>query len=102
MILQVDEREVRHVSMGQQGKLVIAGIAGDPLPFKVSSVTPVATAEDGQNFFRVEAKLPQASTRLRPGMEGVGKIETGSHGLGWVLTHSFTDWLRLSLWTWLP
>jgi multidrug resistance efflux pump len=102
VILQVDEREIRHVQTGQTGKLVITGIANDPIPFSVSKVTPVATAEDGRNFFRVEARLEQTPARLRPGMEGVGKISVGEQRLWWVMTHSFTDWLRLTLWTWLP
>ena len=90
------------MSPGQTGHLVITGIAGEPLPLAVAKVTPVATAQDGKNFFRVEAQLAEAPERLRPGMEGVGKIEVGSRSLWWVLTHSFTDWLTLSLWTWLP
>lgn len=102
VILQVDEREIRHISAGQAGMLVITGIAGDPMPLTVQKVTPVATAEDGKNFFRVEASLADASPRLRPGMEGVGKVVAGRHSLWWVLTHSFTDWLTLTLWTWLP
>ena len=102
VILQVDEREIRHVHDGQNGQLVITGIAGDPLRFSVAKVTPVATAQEGKNFFRVEAKLAQAPERLRPGMEGVGKIEVGSRSLWWVLTHTFTEWLTLTLWTWLP
>lgn len=102
VILQVDEREIRHVQVGQTGRLVISGLADDPIPFSVSKVTPVATAQDGRNFFRVEARLGQALPGLRPGMEGVGKIGTGERRLWWVLTHSFTDWLRLTLWTWLP
>ncbi|PKO49177.1 MAG: guanylate cyclase [Betaproteobacteria bacterium HGW-Betaproteobacteria-4] len=102
IILQVDEREIRHVQMGQAGRLVMTGIAGEPMDFKVAKVTPVATAQEGRNFFRVEAALAEASPRLRPGMEGIGKIEVGGRSLWWVLTHSFTDWLILSLWTWLP
>lgn len=102
IILQVDEREIRHLRMGQGGRLVMTGIAGEPMDFKVAKVTPVATAQDGRNFFRVEAALSEASPRLRPGMEGIGKIEVGDRSLWWVLTHSFTDWLILSLWTWLP
>jgi len=102
VILQVDEREIRHIQAGQKGQLVITGIAGDPMPLTVVKVTPVATAQEGKNFFRVEAKLGETSSRLRPGMEGIGKIEVGSHSLWWILTHSFTDWLRLTLWEWLP
>jgi RND family efflux transporter MFP subunit len=102
VILQVDEREIRHVKEGQTGQMVITGIAGDPMPLSVVKVTPVATAQDGKNFFRVEASLGDEAKRLRPGMEGVGKIEVGSQQLWWILTHSFTDWLILSVWTWMP
>lgn len=102
IILQVDEREIRHVQMDQAGRLVMTGIVGEPMDFRVAKVTPVATAQEGKNFFRVEAALADPSLRLRPGMEGIGKIEVGSHSLWWVLTHSFTDWLILILWTWMP
>jgi len=102
VILQVDEREMRHVKLGQRGKLMISGIVGDPIPLSVSKITPMATANDGHNFFRVEASLDQVPANLRPGMEGVGKISVGERRLWWVMTHSFTDWLRLSLWNWLP
>lgn len=102
VILQIDERDIRHIKIGQSGMLVITGIAGDAMPLTIQKVTPVATAEDGKNFFRVEASLSDASTRLRPGMEGIGKVVTDRHSLWWVLIHSFTDWLTLTLWTWMP
>lgn len=102
VILQVDEGEMRHVQLGQHGQLMISGIVGDPIPLSVSKVTPMATARDGRNFFRVEASLDQVPAQLRPGMEGVGKINVGERGLWWVLTHTFTDWLRLTLWDWMP
>lgn len=102
VILQVDERDIRAVHPGQPGRLVITGIAGETMPLRVAKVTPVATAQDGKNFFRVEAALGSGDPRLRPGMEGVAKIAVGTRSLWWVLTHSFTDWLRLTLWTWMP
>ena len=102
VILQIDEKEVRHVQVGQAGNLIIAGIASDPIPFRVSKVTPVATAQDGRNYFRVEAQLKHTPPQLRPGMEGVGKVSVGERRLWWVLTHTFTDWLHITLWKWLP
>lgn len=102
VILQVDERDIRHVQLDQTGRLVMTGIAGEPMPFRVSKVTPVAMSQEGRNFFRVEASLSEASPRLRPGMEGVGKIEVGSRSLWWIATHGFSDWLILQLWTWMP
>lgn len=102
VILQVDEGEMRHVQLGQHGQLMISGIVGDPIPLSVSKVTPMATARDGRNFFRVEASLDQLPAQLRPGMEGVGKVSVGERHLWWVLTHTFTDWLRLTMWDWMP
>ena len=102
VILQVDEREIRHVAVGQAGRIVITGISDESMPLTVVKVTPVATAQDGKNYFRVEARLERQPLRLRPGMEGVGKVEVGSRRLWWILTHTFTDWLTLSLWTWMP
>ena len=102
IILQVDERDIRHIQVGQAGQLVMTGIAGEPMAFQVANVTSVATAEEGNNFFRVEASLAEASQRLRPGMEGIGKIEVGERSLWWIITHSFGDWLTLSVWSWMP
>ena len=102
VILQVDERDVRFVQLGQPGTIVMTGLAGDPMDFTVNAITPVATAEDGRNFFRVEASLAGDMPRLRPGMEGVGKVQTEERSLWWVLTHELTDWLRLGFWRWMP
>lgn len=103
VILQVDEREIRHIEIGQPGQVVISGVNDELIDFTVTKVTPIASAHDGKNSFRVEAQLSAAADpRLRPGMEGVGKVSVGSRRLWWIITHSFTDWLRLSLWNWLP
>ena len=103
VILQVDEKEIRHIETGQLGQVVISGVNDEPIDFTVTKVTPVASAQDGKNAFRVEAQLSAvADPRLRPGMEGVGKVSVGSRRLWWIITHSFTDWLRLTLWNWLP
>jgi biotin carboxyl carrier protein len=103
VILQVDEKEVRHIELDQPGQLLVSGVNDEPMDFKVAKLTPVATAQDGKNSFRIEAALSgPPHPRLRPGMEGVGKVAVGSRRLWWVITHSFTDWLRLSLWNWLP
>lgn len=102
VILQVDETEVRNIQIGQSGMLLITGMAAEPISFNIINTTPVATAQDGKNFFRIEARLQSKSTRLRPGMEGIGKVSVGKRRLWWIMTHSFTDWLRVSLWKWLP
>jgi RND family efflux transporter MFP subunit len=102
IIMQVDEHDIAQIRVGQPGELVMTGLAGDPLPFKIARIMPVATSEDGKNFFRVEARLDHASALLLPGMEGVSKVAIGRRRMGWVLLHGFLDWLRVSLWRWSP
>jgi multidrug resistance efflux pump len=101
VILQVEERDISYVKLGQQGELTLSGIPHRRMEFSVEQMTPVSTAQEGRNYFRVEARLQNASERVRPGMEGVGKVDVGEHKLIWIWTHNFVDWVRLSIWKWL-
>lgn len=101
--LQVDERDIAEMTLGQSGELTVSSIPGQRFPFRVTKITPVNTAKEGRNFFRVEAALEGSpGPRLRPGMEGVGKVYVDERKLVWIWTHSFTDWVRLWLWSWTP
>ena len=101
VIVKVPEAAIRHVRIGQQGRIVLAGISGEQLPFHVKNIG-VAGAEEGENVFRVEAQLEENASGLRPGMEGVGKVEIGERRLVWIWTHTMWEWLRVTLWRWLP
>src|SRR5206468_11570598 len=70
----------------------------DALPISVEKLTPMSEAREGRNYFRVEAQLGHTPEWLRPGMEGVGKIEIGRRLLIWIWTHQAIDWIRLTLW----
>jgi multidrug resistance efflux pump len=102
VILNVDERDIGDLVEGQAGELALAGLPRGVLPFKVKTITPISTAQDGRNYFRIEAQLSDAGTSLRPGMEGIGKVKVGERRLIWIWTHSLVDWLRLTLWKWAP
>jgi RND family efflux transporter MFP subunit len=102
VIIDVDERDIAELAPGQKGSLVLASISSESFPFTVSNVTSVSTAREGRNYFRVEGMLGRASERLRPGMEGVGKVEIERRRLIWIWTHRLLDWARLFLWRYLP
>ena len=103
VVLQVEDREIDFLALGQRGEIVLASLPGQALPFTVRNITPVATQRDGRNVFRVEAQLDLAQgARLRPGMEGVGKIVVGDGSPLRIWTRGFVDWLRLALWNWMP
>lgn len=100
IVLEVEERDVQWVREGQRGQLALAALPGRPRALVVERVTPVAVVEDGRNVFRVEAALEAADPRLRPGMEGVAKIEAGEARRLWLWTHDPFARLRLWLWSW--
>jgi RND family efflux transporter MFP subunit len=102
LYIQVDERDVRYVATGQRGTVAITGTPGRPLPIVLTRITPVTIAEEGQNFFRVEAQIGKLTHALRPGMEGVAKIDIGRRSLIWIWTHAVIDSIRLAAWKYLP
>ncbi len=104
VVLQVDERDIAYIVNRQGGELTVSSMPGTRFSFKVSKITPVNTAKEGRNFFRVEAAVDSApgGPRLRPGMEGVGKIYVEERKLVWIWTRSLVDWVRLWIWSWLP
>lgn len=102
VVLKVDERDIRDVAVGQKGELVLQSMPSQRQPITVARVTPVSTPEDGRNYFRVEAKLDRGIERLRPGMEGVGKVSVGDRKLIWIWTRYLLDWVRLQVWSLVP
>jgi biotin carboxyl carrier protein len=101
VVLEVDEGEITNVVAGQNGSLLLTSIPGEVFPFTVNHLTPIAVSREGRSYFRVEALLGRVSDRLRPGMEGVAKIEVGRRKLIWIATHKLIDWMRLTLWSWI-
>jgi multidrug efflux pump subunit AcrA (membrane-fusion protein) len=102
VIIHVGERDVRFITPDQQGILALEGMPGDSLPLSLTKITPVTVAEEGRTSFRVEARLTGPGQELRPGMEGVAKIETGPRPIVWIWTRSVIEWLRLAAWKYLP
>lgn len=102
IILDVDERDVGEVDVGQAGRLTLSSMPDQSFGLLVERMTPIATPEGGRNTFRVEARLEEPVETLRPGMQGVAKIGIERRSLLWILTHELYDRVRLWLWTWWP
>jgi hypothetical protein len=102
VIVRLDERDIRYVKAGQTGTLLLHGMTGGSVPFTVQRVTSVAETDGGHNTFRIEGELNDAPASLRPGMEGIGKIEIAARSYAWVWTRTLMDWVRMQIWTWTP
>jgi len=102
IILNVDERDIAAVSPQKTGMLTLSALPHQQLALTVERITPVTVTDTGRNTFRVEASLDEPVSALRPGMEGLAKIDAGRRSLFWIWTHRLVDWLRLWAWSWWP
>jgi hypothetical protein len=102
VVVRVPDADIAHVAEGRVGSLMLTALPGEKFDLRVSRITPIAEQSDGDNTFRVEARLDSASDRLRPNMEGVAKLDAGQHLLIWIWTHHLIEAVRLKLWSWWP
>jgi RND family efflux transporter MFP subunit len=102
VVLQVDEHDIADLKAGQRGSLVLTAMPGESFAFRVAKITPVSASREGLNVFRVEGDVGGADPRMRPGMEGVAKVDVDERSLAWIWSRRMVDWLRLKAWAWLP
>ena len=97
--LNVDDHDLAKLKNAQSGTLRLVGLPFGRLPIVVSKITPVASAREGGNYFRVEASMSDVDeSTLRPGMQGVAKIKVSQESILWVWTHTIIE--RVGLWLW--
>ncbi len=96
--LQVDERQIADVSIGQPGALRVTALPNQTFPVEVEKLTPVARYSEGATTFEVDAVLTTQTPLLRPGMDGVARISVEERSLISIWTKPIVDWLRVTAW----
>ncbi len=99
VLLEVDEHDVADLRQGKSGQLIIAALPNKVFNISLGKVTPVAISGEGRNYFKVEASMDMPSNILRPGMQGVAKVDIGQRKLLWIWTHAVIDRVRLWIWS---
>ncbi len=98
VIIEVDERSMAGVQKHNTGQVVIKAMPGKPVDITVDQIVPMAISGDGNTYFRVEGVFDKTASDLRPGMEGIARINVGERKLLWIWTHKVADRIRLWLW----
>jgi len=98
VIMEIDERDMAGIKKDNTGQVVIKAMPGDPVDIAIDQIVPMAISGDGNTYFRVEGKFDKAANDLRPGMEGIARINVGERKLLWIWTHKVIDRVRLWLW----
>jgi len=100
LMINIDEQDINEVQVGQPGTLALAALPTEKVAFTIKRITPMAAVKDGKNTYEIEAEFNNKNTYLRPGLQGIAKIQAEDQPAIWSITHRLIDWLRLTLWKW--
>lgn len=109
VVLEVDERDVARLQVGQTAQALFAGLEGSPVRFTVERISPVATPTEGRNTFEVEGSSlasgagtsATAAAELRHGLRGVGRVDVGERSLALQWGQRLMGAARALAWRWL-
>ncbi len=96
--LMVPEDEIYDIKVGQEGHLATASYPAQRIRFVVERINPIAEVVNQRNVFKVRVELLQTYPWVRPGMEGVAKIDVGERRYVWIWTRKIINWIRMKLW----
>ncbi|MBE3069311.1 MAG: efflux RND transporter periplasmic adaptor subunit, partial [Planctomycetes bacterium] len=96
--LAVPEDQVADLEVGQEGELATTSFPDVRTRFVVERINPVAEMVEQRNVFKVRVRLVDRDPRLRPGMEGVAKVDIGRRRYLWIWTRPIINWVRMKLW----
>jgi len=108
VVARVSDRDIRLITEASEGALAEGDVLegevatkaypGRPFEIDLERIVPLAQPDEGDNTFEVWASLKGTEPWLRPGMEGIAKLETGRRSLLDIGTRRIRDQLRLWLW----
>jgi biotin carboxyl carrier protein len=96
--LYVPEDQIADVKENQEGELATASYPGIRVPFTVERISPVAEVVKERNVFKVRVKLSRVEPWMRPGLEGVAKVDLGRANYAWIWTHRMVKWIQMTFW----
>lgn len=96
--LAVPEHAACGLAVGVEGAFANHARPEHSQAFKVSRVRPRAEVKDGHNVYIAEADARLEGDWLRPGMEGMSKVQLGTRPVWWIALHHVVDYLHLNFW----
>ncbi|MFQ5489430.1 MAG: efflux RND transporter periplasmic adaptor subunit [Phycisphaerae bacterium] len=96
--LAVPEADVDDLTVTLAGTFAARARPEQSQAFRIERIKPLAELRQGANVCVAEAAADLSAQWMRPGMEGIAKIEVGRRRVWWVLLHRSIDYLNLNLW----
>lgn len=98
VVVYVSEYDLGELKAARKGKIRFTAFPDKIWNFSLLSVHPVSEIRDQKNVFRIEAKLDDENSDLKPGLRGYAQISAAKHSLLWIWTRNTIT--RIRLWFW--
>lgn len=96
--VSIPERDIGEVGPGMHGRFAPRARPDAVHTVILERVAAAAAPAGGVNVFAAEARLEVSSDWMRPGMEGVVRLDAGQRPAWWVLGRRSISWVRRTLW----
>ncbi len=96
----IDESEISLLHAGEAAAIKVEGFPTQTFHGKVAVISPKSEADGDTRVFYARVDVPNPEGRLRPGMQGRGKISVGWHAIGYVIFRGPALWFYSKLWSW--
>lgn len=97
--LKLPETVLAAVTPGQAGSFAVNASPGSAQKCRLEHIDPAAEAGAFGNVVSARAAMAESSDWLRPGMQGMARITTGSRPVWWVWLHRVVDELNYRVWS---
>ncbi len=100
VLVRVSEEDIDFIDpdLTQVGELATRSVPEQKFNLRVMRVVPLASPVEGANVFEVRCHIDDPADWLRPGMEGLARINIGPRRIIWIATHRIINTVRLWLW----
>src|SRR5690606_12837878 len=76
LVMQIPDRDIAYVEEQATGRLAMRARPEHDIGFTVDTIVPLAQAKEGANLFEARAEIDDVPPWLRPGAEGIARIDT--------------------------
>jgi hypothetical protein len=96
--LLVPEDQIADIRPDARGELATASYPDQRIGFQIESIAPRTKVANTKNVFPVRVRLDETLPWMKPGMEGVAKVNVEQKPWAWLVSHRVIKWVRMKLW----
>ncbi|RZB34841.1 MAG: hypothetical protein SRB1_00609 [Desulfobacteraceae bacterium Eth-SRB1] len=98
--VKVSERDIDQITQGAKGHLILLSKPNDTFDITFDKLIPMAEVDQREgNVFVIKTIIDdEPQSWWRPGMSGIAKFNAGERKIIWILTHRFTEFIRMYFW----